>query len=282
MTLRPHGRHRAPSRLSPTALTRSAAVAATSTGLLAGTAAAASANPANPQEPATGVAAADTLVRAVEAFAAAERPAVAAPAPEVVEDAVSFGTSGFTAVEVVAQAPAPEEVQEAVEDRDSAAASRTEERAAAPEQPTAEAAPAQQAAPEPAPEPEPEPEPAPAPAPVEQAAPAPTGGILSIAAAYTGIYYVYGGATPAGFDCSGYTQYVFAQAGISLPRTAAAQQAALTPVSNPQPGDLVFFGYPAYHVGIYAGNGMMYDSGKPGIPSQLRPIFSGVSGYGRA
>ena len=53
-------------------------------------------------------------------------------------------------------------------------------------------------------------------------------------------------------------------------------------MSNPQPGDLVFFGYPAYHVGIYAGNGMMYDSGKPGIPSQLRAIFSGVSGYGRA
>ena len=121
----------------------------------------------------------------------------------------------------------------------------------------------------------------PAPEPVQQAAPAPTGGILGIAAAYTGIYYVYGGSTPAGFDCSGYTQYVFAQAGISLPRSAAAQQAAATPVSNPQPGDLVFFGYPAYHVGIYAGNGMMYDSGKPGIPTQLRPVFSGVSGYGR-
>jgi peptidoglycan DL-endopeptidase CwlO len=280
VTLRPHGRHRAPSRLSTTALSRSAAVAATSTGLLAGSAAAVSANPANPQEPVSGVAAADTLVRAVEAVAAAELPAVAAPAPEATEDeAVSFGTSGFTAVEVVAETPAPAAVETVVEERTSTAASRTEERAAAPEQPAApaeqpaqQAAPAEQAAPA---------QPAQQAAPVEQAAPAPTGGILSIAAAYTGIYYVYGGATPAGFDCSGYTQYVFGQAGISLPRTAAAQQAAATPVSNPQPGDLVFFGYPAYHVGIYAGNGMMYDSGKPGIPSQLRAVFGGVSGYGR-
>lgn len=277
MTLRPHGRHRAPSRLSTTALSRSAAVAATSTGLLAGSAAAVSANPTSPQEPAaSGVAAADTLVRAVEAVAAAELPAVAAPAPEAAEDeAVSFGTSGFTAVQVVTETPAAVEaevaVETVVEERTSTAASRTEERAAAP-QPVAEPVQA---------EPEPEPEPVQQAAAAQQAAPAPTGGILSIAAAYTGIYYVYGGATPAGFDCSGYTQYVFGQAGISLPRTAAAQQAAATPVSNPQPGDLVFYGYPAYHVGIYAGNGMMYDSGKPGIPSQLRAVFGGVSGYGR-
>ena len=93
--------------------------------------------------------------------------------------------------------------------------------------------------------------------------------------------YVAGGSTPAGFDCSGYTQFVFGQAGKSIPRTASGQQAAATPVSNPQPGDLVFFGSPAYHVGIYAGNGMMYDSGRPGLPTQLRSVFSGVSGYGR-
>jgi cell wall-associated NlpC family hydrolase len=105
--------------------------------------------------------------------------------------------------------------------------------------------------------------------------------VLGHAAQYTGIMYSYGGSSPAGFDCSGYTSYVFGKAGISLPRSASAQQAATTPVSNPQPGDLVFFGSPAYHVGIYAGNGQMYDSGKPGIPSQLRDVFSGVSGYGR-
>ncbi|MGI8948787.1 MAG: C40 family peptidase [Ornithinimicrobium sp.] len=112
--------------------------------------------------------------------------------------------------------------------------------------------------------------------------PAPTGGVLSVAAQYTGIMYQWAGSSPStGFDCSGYTSYVFAQVGINLPRTASAQQQMATPVSTPQPGDLVFYGYPAYHIGIYAGNGMMYDSGKPGIPSQLRPVFSGVSGYGR-
>lgn len=268
MTQRTHGRHRQPARLSTTTLTRSAAVAATSTGLLAGTVASASALPNSPQEPVTGVSgvpAADTLLHVAQTVAAAERPAVAAPAPEKADEAVSFGTSGFTAVDVVVQTPAAEQAEDALADRTTTAASRTEERTA----------PVQQVAAEPAPEP------VAAPEPVQQAAPAPTGGILGIAAAYTGIYYVYGGSTPAGFDCSGYTQYVFAQAGISLPRTAAAQQASATPVSNPQPGDLVFFGYPAYHVGIYAGNGMMYDSGKPGIPTQLRAVFSGVSGYGR-
>ncbi|MFN8097598.1 MAG: C40 family peptidase [Dermatophilaceae bacterium] len=107
------------------------------------------------------------------------------------------------------------------------------------------------------------------------------GGVLGIAASLLGIPYVYGGATPAGFDCSGFTMYVFGQVGISLPRTAAGQQAAATPVSNPQPGDLVFFGYPAYHVGIYAGGGMMYDSPHTGAVTSLRAVFGGVSGYGR-
>ncbi|HKJ10776.1 MAG TPA: C40 family peptidase [Ornithinimicrobium sp.] len=102
-----------------------------------------------------------------------------------------------------------------------------------------------------------------------------------MASSLTGIMYRYGGTTPAGFDCSGYTAYVFAQVGKSLPRTAEGQRQVTTPVSNPQPGDLVFFGAPAHHVGIYAGNGMMYDSGRAGLPTQLRPVFSGVSGYGR-
>ena len=106
--------------------------------------------------------------------------------------------------------------------------------------------------------------------------------ILNEAQKYAGIMYLYGGTSPStGFDCSGYTGYVFGQLGISLPRTAAAQQSYATPVSSPQPGDLVFWGYPAYHVGIYAGGGQIWDSGKPGIPVQKRNIFSGVSGYGR-
>jgi cell wall-associated NlpC family hydrolase len=106
--------------------------------------------------------------------------------------------------------------------------------------------------------------------------------IVNIARTLLGIAYSYGGTSPStGFDCSGFAQYVFGKAGISLPRTAADQQAAATPVSNPQPGDLVFFGSPAWHVGIYTGNGMMIDSGKPGEVTTERAIFSGVSGYGR-
>ena len=81
---------------------------------------------------------------------------------------------------------------------------------------------------------------------------------------------MYGGTTPAGFDCSGYTQWVFGKAGRSLPRTAEAQRQAATPVSDPQPGDLVFFGAPAFHVGIYAGGGMMYDSPRTGKATAKR------------
>ncbi len=108
------------------------------------------------------------------------------------------------------------------------------------------------------------------------------GGVLAIAAQYAGLAYHYGGTSPStGFDCSGFTQYVFAKVGISLPRTAEAQRQAATPVSNPQPGDLVFFGGPAYHVGIYAGGGMMWDSPRTGEVISKRAIYSGSVTYGR-
>jgi cell wall-associated NlpC family hydrolase len=124
--------------------------------------------------------------------------------------------------------------------------------------------------------------PAPAvPAPVPELK-ASSGGVLGIAASLAGIYYVYGGTTTAGFDCSGYTQYVFNKVGKNLPRTAEQQRQAVTAVSNPQPGDLVFFGAPAYHLGIYAGNGKLWDSPKTGAKVSLRSIWtsSGVT-YGR-
>ncbi|MGO1165600.1 MAG: C40 family peptidase [Janibacter sp.] len=105
--------------------------------------------------------------------------------------------------------------------------------------------------------------------------------VISIAKQYIGTPYVFGGSSPAGFDCSGFTQYVFAKAGKSLPRVTTAQQAAATPVSNPQPGDLVFFGSPSYHVGIYLGNGQMIDAPSSGKSVSIRPVFDGVSGYGR-
>jgi len=120
---------------------------------------------------------------------------------------------------------------------------------------------------------------APAPKPATVNRPA-TGGVLGIAAGLSGIPYVWGGTSTGGFDCSGYTQYVFRQAGVSLPRTAGAQRAATAYVSNPVPGDLVFFG--TYHVGIYAGNGMMYDAPSSGGTTGLHRIWSSAVTYGRA
>lgn len=121
----------------------------------------------------------------------------------------------------------------------------------------------------------------PAPAPKAWTKPA-NGGVLAIAASLSGIPYLWGGTSPStGFDCSGFTQYVFRQVGISLPRTAEQQRQFVTPVSNPQPGDLIFTGIPAWHVGIYAGNGMMYDSPTTGKLSGLRKIWSTDVTYGR-
>jgi len=111
--------------------------------------------------------------------------------------------------------------------------------------------------------------------------PVSSGGLLGKAASLAGIYYVYGGTTTAGFDCSGFTKYVFASVGINLPRTAEEQRQAATSVSNPQPGDLVFFGIPAYHVGIYAGNGLMWDSPRTGLAVAQRSIFSASATFGR-
>ncbi len=80
--------------------------------------------------------------------------------------------------------------------------------------------------------------------------------IVGYAYKFLGVPYQWGGNGPNTFDCSGLTRYVYAANGISLPRVAQDQMNAGTPVSNPQPGDLVFFGSGgyAYHVGIYVGN----------------------------
>lgn len=82
-------------------------------------------------------------------------------------------------------------------------------------------------------------------------------GILQIADRYLGVPYRPGGHSPDGFDCSGFTSFVFGKAGYSLSRTADGQYDALRPVEKPQPGDLVFFritGKRVSHVGIYAGD----------------------------
>ena len=106
-------------------------------------------------------------------------------------------------------------------------------------------------------------------------------GLLVTAASLVGTPYRWGGTTPSGFDCSGFTTYVFAKHGVSLPRTAEQQRQAATRVSSPQVGDLVFFGAPAWHVGIYAGDGMMYDSGSSGSTVTKRAIWTSSVTYGR-
>lgn len=83
--------------------------------------------------------------------------------------------------------------------------------------------------------------------------------VLEYAAQFLGTPYVYGGSTPSGFDCSGFTSYVFANTVGTIPRVAQSQFDATTRVSleDLEPGDLVFFGSSASsisHVGIYVGN----------------------------
>lgn len=151
----------------------------------------------------------------------------------------------------------------------------------------------------PAPEPEPvveapSPAPEPVPAPVEERAQesvsrsaeratvaepatsapavAANSSIIGIASQYVGVPYVSGGTTPDGFDCSGFTSYVYAQAGISLPRTSGDQRYAGTVISqaDAQPGDLI---WSPGHIAIYAGDGMQIDAPRPGKTVQFRPIW---------
>jgi cell wall-associated NlpC family hydrolase len=110
----------------------------------------------------------------------------------------------------------------------------------------------------------------------------PTGGsgaghaaAASIALRYLGVPYVYGGASPSGFDCSGLVMYVYAQLGISLPHYTVAQWNATQPVSSPAPGDLVFFDGLG-HVGIYLGGGRFVDA--PHSGSVVR--IDSMSGFG--
>ncbi|MEO5982488.1 MAG: C40 family peptidase [Pedococcus sp.] len=231
---------------------KTSAVIVASGGLVASFALPASAAPV--AEPVT------RSVAVVSAPVAVQAPKAAAP-----HAADAFGVIGFTATAKPKPKPKPKArpvvVPVAVaQTRAPAAASRSTTRQA-PAVKTAAKAPAKPA--------------------VKPSSKPAAGGVLGIAAQYAGIMYVYGGTTPAGFDCSGFTSYVFRKVGINLPRTAEQQRQAVTPVSNPQPGDLVFFGAPAYHMGIYAGNGKMWDSPRTGKAVALRSIWSTSVTYGR-
>ena len=95
--------------------------------------------------------------------------------------------------------------------------------------------------------------------------------IVDCAMQYLGCAYVYGGSSPRGFDCSGFTSYVYAQCGVKINRTASAQLNNGYAVSRGelQPGDLVMFNSGSRrrvtHVGIYVGNGQFIHSSAPGV-----------------
>jgi len=96
--------------------------------------------------------------------------------------------------------------------------------------------------------------------------------------------YRFGGAGPDSFDCSGLVDYAYMLAGMpGLPHSAAALQGMGMSVSraNLQPGDLVFFGNPAGHVGIYVGGGMMVNAPSSGQVVKVEPLFGGYSGARR-
>jgi cell wall-associated NlpC family hydrolase len=252
------GRHRAPNALSSasslsSALSRSAKPASKASAVIviSGAMVASLALPASAAAPAIKVTTATPVALALSVAVAAP---AAAQAPLVPR---SFGNIGFTGV----VKPKPKPVVAPVVRAGAVAVSRSITRAAlSPVSTQTSASTATTSA---------------------EAPDSRTGGAVGLASRLAGIYYVYGGESTAGFDSSGLTQYVFAELGISIPRTAEEQRQAVTAVSNPQPGDLVFFGSPAYHVGIYAGNGMMWDSPHTGAPVALRAIWSSNPSYGR-
>jgi cell wall-associated NlpC family hydrolase len=169
-------------------------------------------------------------------------PVVAAPA----EATWTFENPGVTAV---TPPPPPPIVEEEPEPETEEAASRS--RASEPQTAT-------QAAPET----------------VGAPAPASANGnaIVEIASSLVGIPYVWGGTTPSGFDCSGFTSYVYAQVGITLPRTSGDQRYAgvEVPRDQAQPGDLI---WSPGHISIYAGGNLQVDAPVPGKTIQIREIW---------
>ena len=117
-----------------------------------------------------------------------------------------------------------------------------------------------------------DPGPTPTPPPVSGSA----GTAISAAYSVIGTPYVFGAADPnVGFDCSGLTMWAWAQAGVSLPHSSAAQYSSLPHVaqSDVQPGDLLFFYSPISHVGMYVGGGRMIHASHPGVPVQVVSVY---------
>jgi cell wall-associated NlpC family hydrolase len=108
--------------------------------------------------------------------------------------------------------------------------------------------------------------------------PSPTGAAavaVHTALAQLGKPYVWGASGPSSFDCSGLTMYAWAAAGVSLAHSSAVQYSSLPHVSRSElrPGDLVFFGSPIHHVGMYIGKGLMVAAPSSGRVVQVQEVF---------
>lgn len=108
------------------------------------------------------------------------------------------------------------------------------------------------------------------------------GSVVDLAKQELGVPYVWGGASPSGFDCSGLMQWLYGQVGIQIPRTSREQKKAgiSIPLSQAQPGDLLLYTYngspsnpgPDNHVGMYVSPGWMIDAPRPGKSVEYDPI----------
>jgi cell wall-associated NlpC family hydrolase len=100
--------------------------------------------------------------------------------------------------------------------------------------------------------------------------------VVSIAMDYLGVPYVWAGASPDGFDCSGFVMYVYRKVGIKLPHSSRLQFGYGTAVSRDElrPGDLVFFFSPISHVGIYIGDGQMIHAAGSGKNVRISDVWT--------
>ena len=118
-------------------------------------------------------------------------------------------------------------------------------------------------------------------------APAPNSGAqaaVNAALSQVGKPYVWGAAGPNSYDCSGLTMWAWAHAGVSLPHSSSAQYGATSRVSQSdwQPGDLLFYGSPIHHVGMYIGGGQMVEAPYTGASVRVvSPYRSDYVGAGR-
>jgi cell wall-associated NlpC family hydrolase len=99
--------------------------------------------------------------------------------------------------------------------------------------------------------------------------------VYNTALRYQGVPYVFGGADPSGFDCSGFVMFVYAQFGVRLPHSVVSQNMIGVPISqsDAEPGDIVIFN-DGSHNGFYAGDGLILHAPYPGARVRVQPLWT--------